>query len=510
MRFRRRGLFMKSQISVKDLSFEFPNGQVLFNNKINFTLTNQKAALVGPNGYGKSTLAQLIHGDLIPKEGRIIKNSLVSYLSQFEGQTTQSVQDYLLSHDYWPDSANPLLEGIDLSTSCMSLSDGEWMKVRLCSKLKNCFLILDEPSNNLDNDSKKFLVTFLKNHQFGFLLISHDRELLRICDEIIELSTQGIQKYGMQWEQYELTKTLERNQLNKDLEKASREKQNAELHRHFELQKQKKRTQKGKKDALKGGLPRLVLGGRKRQAQKTTAKVHLRTEKTIEQKIKSLNLKLSQMKKDPLMYANLVDQKIPNKKLIVQATDLNFKYKKNVFKNNLNFSLSGNFRIALKGANGSGKSTLLKLINQEIQPTEGAIYKAVVNTLYIDQKLSILNHQKNILENVKLKSELSELEIRNQLAQFLFFEDTVYQPVETLSGGERLRLVLACGFLSIQKPQLLILDEPTNNLDLQNIEFLENLVSQFHGAVLMVSHDAEFLKNCHIVEVLDLKPEGDF
>ena len=135
----------------------------------------------------------------------------------------------------------------------------------------------------------------------------------------------------------------------------------------------------------------------------------------------------------------------------------------------------------------------------------GKIERGNLKTIYIDQQCSLLNDEKNILQNVQFFSGLDETKLRNELAKFLFTKDFVFQNVEKLSGGERLRAALACAFLSYDKPELLILDEPTNNLDLNNIEFLENLIRQFRGALIVVSHDETFLKNIEINEIFSLE-----
>jgi ATPase subunit of ABC transporter with duplicated ATPase domains len=160
--------------------------------------------------------------------------------------------------------------------------------------------------------------------------------------------------------------------------------------------------------------------------------------------------------------------------------------------------------VALKGANGSGKSTLLKVILGERFETKGELRAGNLDTLYIDQRCSVLDDSLSIFDNIRQSATLTESEIRNGLAGFLFPGESVFQLTKDLSGGERLRATLAKGFLSHHKPELLVLDEPTNNLDLVNIEFLENLVAQFRGALLVISHDEAFLENCKIEDVYNL------
>ena len=154
--------------------------------------------------------------------------------------------------------------------------------------------------------------------------------------------------------------------------------------------------------------------------------------------------------------------------------------------------------VAIIGPNGSGKTTLIRAILGNSFRTKGELRPGKLATLYLDQQCSILNETQSVLENVRAVSKMSESEIRNNLAKLLFVGDSVFQEVRSLSGGERLRAALACGLLAEEKPELIILDEPTNNLDLGNIKFLENLISQFKGAVIIISHDETFLKACGI------------
>ncbi len=161
--------------------------------------------------------------------------------------------------------------------------------------------------------------------------------------------------------------------------------------------------------------------------------------------------------------------------------------------------------VAVMGPSGSGKSTLLKAIMRDAYfQTRGELRRGSLATLYLDQQCNLLDNTKSIFENVRENSHLSESEIRNGLAKFLFVKDRVFQAVQSLSGGERLRAALAKSFLGSEKPELLILDEPTNNLDLTNITFLENLIRQFRGALIIISHDNVFLRNCNVMEILEL------
>lgn len=494
---------MPSIITVNGVSFELPNGRTLFNN-ISFSLNSKMTALVGPNGVGKTCLAKLIVGDFSPTIGTVRKSGAVAFFSQREIAKAITVEDYLAPRYSWSVLGEKLLKGIDRAILCSNLSGGQWMRVRLASTIDDQFLILDEPTNDLDREAKSILRNFLGEYQHGVLLISHDREFLALCDDVLELSNQGLEKYGGGWQSYEDEKERERNQSVNELDRAKRERDKTKAERTIQIERQEKRNRQGKKSVEKGGMPKILIGARKRKAQATTGKVDASTMERANTKVKEAYEAFSEIKIDPIMYADLNGVEIPSQKLVAEAKDYNVFFDRWLYENDLNFSWRGNVRLAIKGANGSGKTTLIKAILGNSLKTKGELRLGKLATLYLDQQCSILNETKSVLENVRAVSKMSESEIRNNLAKLLFTGDSVFQEVHSLSGGERLRTALACGLLAEEKPELIILDEPTNNLDLGNIKFLENLISQFKGAVIIISHDEIFLKECGIDAELSL------
>lgn len=484
---------MQSIVTLSDVAFEFPNGRTLFQH-LNLSLDSKLAALVGPNGVGKTTLAKIMANKIDPSSGMVKRLCPLSFFHQREQPQNLPVYEYLMDDYSWSMIGEKLLEGIDRDLFCASLSGGQWMRVRLARIIKDQFLILDEPTNDLDREGREALFEFLKSYKFGVLIISHDRECLSLCDTILELSNQGLSKYSGGWNLYEEAKNNERHLLEEDLVRAKRKRDEAEVNRITLLEKQEKRNRKGKESSRKGGLPKILLGRRKQNAEATSGKVNSQTLAKAQENVSAAFDAFDKLKIDPLMYTDLVGVAIPQGKLVAQAENFNLFYKDWVYKNSLNFSWRGNIRVAVKGENGSGKSTLVRSI------VEGKIKTGNLKTIYLDQQCSALSEEKSVFDNVRIYSDLNDKEIRNALAKLLFFGDSVFQPVHTLSGGERLRAALACGLLAKEKPELLILDEPTNNLDLGNIRFLEQLVSRFAGAVIIVSHDEGFLKECGVNE----------
>ncbi len=495
---------MHSIISTNMLSFEYSNGKSVFKN-INLNLQDKNYALVGPNGLGKTTLANLFAGKLEPTFGAIKRNSEITYFTQLEPAPDCTVFDYITKKQTANYYSKSFLSDIKQSEYCSHLSGGQWMRVRLSTLSKNTFWILDEPSNDLDSEGKDILIEMLSQHNSGFLVISHDREVLGTCDSIIEISNQGVTTYGMNWSAYEKQKNYERENSLEKLDQAKNEREAAHKKRDLEKSKQDKRNEAGRFKGLKNDMPKILRGARKRQAQKTTGQIDVLTMQNIENKIHLASQKYRSLKIDPVIYVDLFGEKIASQKVIAEAQDYNIYFDRWIFKHDLNFSWKGNCRIALKGKNGSGKTSLIKAILKTHSPqTRGSLNSGNIRSVYLDQKYSTLDFNKSIIENVRMHSDLSEVEIRNQLAKLLFTGDQVFQIVNSLSGGEKLRCALACGLLKQSKPELLILDEPTNNLDLQNIVFLENLLREFPSALIIVSHDQTFLKNCEMLEEFSL------
>lgn len=514
---------MSSLITAHQISYELPDGKLLFEN-ISLSLSSKVTALVGPNGVGKTCLAKILCEELQPSSGKIIRRAEVHYFPQRQAPTAITVDEFLSSSVEWSITRENLLKTIDNRQKlCTELSGGQWMRVRLAKALGEGFLVLDEPTNDLDRDGREALLDFLRQQALrqqasGVLLISHDREALSLCDEVLELSNRGLSKFGFDWHDYVEAKDHERHNLQHQLEVATRERDHANRHRQTQLERQEKRNRQGTEAGARGGMPKILLGARKRKAQATTAKIDVGTLEKTQAAVSEAHEALSQLKTDPIMYAHLLGQPLPEQKLVAEARDFNLKFLKTtssssewLYSENLNFVWKGNIRLALKGPNGSGKSTLLKAIQKGSDDisnlsviTQGEIRSGHLRTLYIDQRCAFLKDDLSVLQNVREHAVADESEIRNNLAKFLFTKDKVFQSVQTLSGGERLRAALACGFMQEQKPELLILDEPTNNLDLANVEFLENLVREFRGALLVISHDDVFLKNCHVEEELVL------
>lgn len=488
---------MSSIIVAHGVSLELTNGRSLFT-RLNFSLHARLAALVGPNGVGKTSLARILVGDLEPTEGVVRRNGSVKLFPQRAQPQSVTVAGFLAGDYEWSLLGERLLQKIDREALCTTLSGGQWMRVRLARDLSDDFLILDEPTNDLDRDGRDAVGQFLRGRKGGTLVISHDRECLRLCEEVLELSNRGIAKFGDGWQAYTQARDRERERLSTALDLAKRERNAAHADRAEQKARQEKRNRRGAATAARGGSPKILLGARKRRADSTSGKLDAATLDRAQDAVRAAHEVLSGLKLEAVMYADLVGSEIPAQKLAAQADGFNVRLSQWLYADDLNFSWRGNVRVALHGANGSGKTTLLKALLGNHFQTRGELRRGNLVTLCLDQHCSSLDDSKSVFDNVRAVSAATDSEIRNGLAQFLFARDTVFQKISELSGGERLRAALARGFLSTAKPELVMLDEPTNNLDLANVEFLEHIVNGFHGALVVISHDEAFLANCGV------------
>jgi ATPase subunit of ABC transporter with duplicated ATPase domains len=375
------------------------------------------------------------------------------------------------------------------------------------------------------------LLEFLRHFRGGVLAISHDRELLDQMDEILELTSQGLKKYGGGWTHYEEARDHERAQLERNLETAKRLRDQSARERQERIEAQDKRQRRGAKQAERGGMPKILLGARKRRAQDTSGKIDSESRERSELAVSEAWQAYQALKFDPVIFAKLQSSKLPAQQLIFEAVDYNIRFAGDdawLWREDLRLSIRGPKKIAIRGGNGSGKSTLLKRLASENSPHEASAHLTSAEErgllkcgpcrfASIDQdphwqlnahagQLSLLEFaREHVLSAPTAKAAvLTEPALRGGLAAFLFPGDQVHKRLHQLSGGERLRLQLALAFLSPVPPEVLLLDEPTNNLDLPNIEFLEGALNSFQGGVIIASHDEWFLSKVRLDDEIRL------
>lgn len=438
---------------------------IVFNN-------TDKIAIVGDNGSGKTTLLRLLNGDIAPDSGHVVRNADVYMVNQFNSIDKKSGgerQSYLLARAF--DSNAEIL-------------------------------LLDEPTNNLDADAKARFFDALITYPFGVVVVSHDRELLQRMDKIAEISNGKIRVYGGNYDFYVAQKQSEQRNLESKYTDCTKEisrltgalvvAQNTRQHHVAKQAKDKKNKASGSRseaNALKG------------KSQETESKRRAVIQKKLNDQIQQRQMLSGQMRDD------MIKIPLPSKafysKELIKISSLYFAYADSQIFSNFDFSMYGATRVRLTGKNGAGKSTLLKIICGKLYPQSGDI-KTFGRIVYLDQDLSLLDCDKTVVENIMSISGVLKHDAHAIAANFGFRGDASKKKAGQLSGGELLKATLATILGAPHQPDLLILDEPTNNLDIKSISILEEALNQYRGAILLVSHDKIFAKNINIDRIVCL------
>ncbi len=504
-------------ITIDSVDFEWPNGSSLFKGLSLSLEAGRSYGLVGPNGVGKSSLVRLLLGDLEPTRGEVRSDLQIACLPQRETPPALSVGELL--QDPWStlehrdrQAFEALWQGLDPRTDCRDLSGGEWTRARLLRQLASRWdlLVLDEPTNNLDAEARQVVLDFVRQCRRGLLVISHDRALLRQVGTVLELSGRGLSVYGGGWDFYEAERDRERKRLAEGFETAKAEVAKAERERRARLHAQEKRMRQGRKNAPDSGIPKILLGAMKRRAEQTLGKLSKVSDDQVQARSEELRAAAERLKADRSIYAEIPQPELHQSRLVAEAEGLQVHVESSgqaLWREPLSWSLHGPQRVALRGPNGSGKSTLLSLLAGKPTPglrPSGRLKLGGLVTARIDQRGSVLADDRSVFDAVRAVSPRPDREIRNLLARFLFPGATADVPVGRLSSGERLRAALARVLLQQPVPQLLILDEPTNDLDLNGVRYLEGALAGFQGALIVVSHDPDFIAALGVHSELEL------
>lgn len=456
---------MKS-ISLLNISFAYPGLDDLFTDLSYSFGADKMVAIIGDNGVGKTTLLKIISGDLLPDSGRVARNATHHLLNQINMDATKSG-----GQSQQRSLARAFDSGADI-------------------------LLLDEPTNNLDVNARQNFFKKLFSYRGGAVIVSHDRELLNQMDVLLELHNGKLSVFGGNYDFYvdqkrQLQQSIESKYTDAQKEIArlnasAMKSQNTRQHHEAKQQKDKANKSAGSKiaaNALKG------------KSQETDAKrrnlIQAKLNKQMER-----SAELSAQMRDDIIKIPLPNTKVYNKE-IVRLENICFSYGEKKILSDFDFTMRTGERVRLVGANGSGKTTLLKLISGDLRPTAGNV-KVSGKIAYLNQDLSLLNPDKTVVENIADYAEILAHDAHIIAANFGFRGDASRKKVHVLSGGELLKATLAAVIGGKHQPDLLILDEPTNNLDIKSTTVLEDALNQYRGAILIVSHDEVFISNLHI------------
>ncbi|MEM7659897.1 MAG: ABC-F family ATP-binding cassette domain-containing protein [Bacteroidota bacterium] len=525
---------------LQDLSYSHPNQDVLFEQLSLVVQPQERMALVGPNGVGKSTLLRVIAGDLPPSHGQCQVPRTPYFVPQLLGQLNHltiaqalkvdeklralqaivegnvSEQNFAILDDDWTIEhrceealAQWGLPQLDVNQGFGELSGGQQTKLMLAGIHihQPDLVLMDEPSNHLDVAGRQLLYDFIAATHCSLLIVSHDRALLNQMSTIGEMSRNAIQIYGGNYDFYAEQKRGEREALQQQLQDQEKEFRKAKKKQRDTLERQQKLDARGKKKHLKSGTPKVVMNQLKNASERSTSKlkaVHQQKIEGIHQDLQDLRTALPDL---DLMKFGLQASGLHRGKRLFLTEKLNHSFGETpLWQEPLDVEISSGERILIQGGNGSGKTTLVRLLLGELAPSLGNILRADIQSVYIDQAYSLIDPDLSVAEQVQQfnTSGLLEHEINVRLARFLFPKSVWHKRCSALSGGERMRLLLCCLTTREVAPDLLILDEPTNNLDLPNLDILTRAIQQFPGSLLVISHDAWFLEEIGVERRIEL------
>jgi len=432
-----------------------------------------RIGIVGVNGAGKTTLLKLLSKRIEPDEGWIKLYGKCSYISQIDPPEKETIQPEMASRFKVP------------QTYRESMSGGEKTRFKLAVGLSsnNAIIFADEPTSNMDIEGIQLVENSLSEFSGALVLISHDRDLLdSLCNKIIEIEGGKIKTYSGNYSEYIKQKTEERERAQFEYEQYVKEKKR--LERVIISTREKVKSMRKAPRKMGNSEARLHKMGN----QKAKANLE-RAVKNVETRIQHLEVKEKPQKIEKIKLDIGDVQKIYSK-VIIEGNGINKSFGEKVIFKDAQFHLENGAKAGLIGPNGCGKTTLLKMILNQEHPIKIA---PNVRIGYFSQELSILEENKSILDNIMAESVYEESFVRILLARLLLKGDSVYKNVGVLSGGERVKASFAKIICS--DFNLLILDEPTNYLDLNSLEVVEEVLREYEHTLLFVSHDRRFINS---------------
>lgn len=527
-------------IIASDVSYHYFNQHILFES-VNFSVAQgSKNSLIGNNGVGKSTLLKLLAGGLVPSYGTIKTFSQPYYIPQqinikeqtiaealgvsekinaiyaIYGGSAEKVYYDILNDDWDIENRCKLalkhwgLHDIDIESSISLLSGGEKTKVFLAGlTLHNPdIVLLDEPTNHLDLLARKKLYEYICNTKATIVVVSHDVTLLNLLDMTYELSPKGIRLYGGNYDFYREQKEIEGRALEQQIDAEQTALRLARKKAQEVRERQDRRASQGERSKQKGGVARIIMNARGNLAENSSAKLKEKHSGIIDDTQQRLSALRELQQLNSELKIDFENTKLHKGKVLIKAKNMNFGYMKNKFlwQSPINIEIRSGERIHIVGNNGSGKTTFIKLLLGELLPTQGDVTKSDFSYIYLDQEYEQVNQPLTVLNLAEQHNEnnLADHEIKLRLSRALFPQETWDESCQTLSGGERMRLYLCCLMISNHIPDIFILDEPTNNLDLSNLSILTNTIKNYRGTVLIISHDKYFVNEIGVTERLTL------
>ena len=545
-------------VIISGLSFHYPNQDPLFEN-LNLSVEKQdKVAIVGSNGTGKSTLLKLIAGFLYPTLGTVSAGSVPYYIPQHTGKLNKTAaealgvknkldalsaitagsvlqsdfdtlgDDWDIEHRCREAFAYWSLHDVNLNAPVDELSGGEKTKLSLSGLMirRPEIILLDEPTNHLDGSGREILYKYIEESKAVIIIVSHDITLLNKLNVIYELSELGIRRYGGNYDFYREQRDIEESALSDKIDSEERALRLARKKAQQVRERQEKRLSKGAKN--KGEVPRALKKKLTNSSENTASRLQGQHAEIINEKqsrlseLRQLQSSLREMK------MNFDNSSIHPNKLLIEAVGVNYSYSNTqpsalyltpelvppsityrgsmLWQENLDIKIFSRDRIHITGDNGSGKTTLIKLLTGSLQPLCGVVKRCDFDLIYLDQEYSQVDIDISVVrlaEQYNLQN-LAEHEVKIRLNRFLFPVETWDKSCRNLSGGEKMRLYLCCLNISSATPDMIILDEPTNNLDIYSLQILTQAMKEYNGCLLIISHDNYFIEEVGVETEMNL------
>lgn len=524
-------------IILRDITYYHIDRTLLFQHLHCSIETGQHVNLIGNNGSGKSTLLQIMAGRLMPSEGAVITSARPYYVPQqlswlqektvaevlgvsekikalqaiLRGETDEHHFDILA--DEWSIEEQVLkaladwqLEHVNLQQPMHLLSGGEQTRVLLAGMELHAppIILLDEPTNHLDIRGREQLYRFIEKYKGTLVVVSHDRSLLQLNNITMALSTGKLEVYGGNYAFYKAQHEEQLNALQQDIHHMEKEIKMAK--KQSQLVKERKQRQAGK-DKERTGIPKIVVNTLRNNAEQSTAKLNAVHAEKMSGIADELQQQREILGKEQLLQLRFPDSMLHRGKKLVHAIGVNYTYDTSpLWKEPLNFQINSGDRIAIRGMNGAGKTTLLKLMLGALHPTLGEIERADCEVIYLDQQYSFIDVYKTVFEQLAAydQQKLEPHALNTLLIQYQLGRDLWDKKCAQLSGGEKMKLTICCLFVSNAHPDMIILDEPGNNLDITSLEVLTHALKMYKGTLVLVSHDVTLAEELGIEMFIEL------
>lgn len=501
-------------INFQHLSLSWPDGTPCFTD-LSGSFDGALTGLIGDNGTGKSSLLKVLTGQLAPTNGTFTAPENIAYLPQDLGLNTDSTIADIFgispivaaiaqveAGEYAPElleiigenwdiqervTATLAENGLDLelTRTVGTLSGGEAVSVALSAALfgNPDFLLLDEPTNNLDAQAKQRLIAMLSRTTVPVLVVSHDRDLLAHATQVAELYAGQLRFFEGNYAHYREVIDQEQESAVQEIREAKSDQRRRQRERDAMQTRLARDARRGKKFAATKRKPPIAMGMDKNRSEVSSSKRENAHAEAVAKARENYDAAQRKLRDDTHVFIELPATELANGTRALASAPL---------------TIVGPERVRIAGPNGSGKTTLLNAIDLgEVDYVLGA-------RGYLRQRIE-LEDSKTVLQAVSEANPQAEPQfLRDQLAQLLFQNGQVHAQIATLSGGERFRVEFARVLLGAPAPRLLLIDEPTNNLDISTVDWLVSALEGYKGALIVVSHDEDFCARIGIQRVIQI------